>query len=578
MILTDEKIKELILHPANEAIIKRGRELYTEHIRHVKGIGVEQFFIDNEIKGYENEEEKLLRHKTSRATTVPIYASALGTFDKAYSASGYSRYFEFKGNAQEQSKKLELYLNKDVGDGMNMSHWMQYKWGDKIHYDTNGVLMCELPKITPEQGLGADAKPYLIFKSILDIHDYALNGTKVQYLILIQECSKEDTGKGVKRYRVIDSVRDVIVEVSGSDITVLNSEEYPQLENVWGYVPALVISNQKDAKTRAHQSFIWESIGIADDYLLDSSIQNISKKKHGFPQKWSYAVPCKTCDGSHKLPIYGEYDNSSRERPIVNYIPCKDCNATGSIRVSPSMSVIKPMPDAANPDIGDPFGYVVPDIDSIRFQVEELEREEKIIHEAIWAESEVESKSKSAETATGRVLDANKKLNKLDRFSTNGEMVEEFLTDCIGRAIFRESFVSSIVRWGRKYHHLTENQIEEMLKSAKEAGVNSSILKAYMEELIYVRYSTDSIELQRQLKLFEAEPFVHMTVDEVQNLKYAATSDKFLKTYFNDYIEEINRKKPQIIQFGTTEMLINELKALNAKKMSEAKAEEPTQQ
>jgi hypothetical protein len=92
-----------------------------------------------------------------------------------------------------------------------------------------------------------------------------------------------------------------------------------------------------------------------------------------------------------------------------------------------------------------------------------------------------------------------------------------------------------------------------------------------MEELIYVRYSTDPIELSRQIKLFEVEPFAHMTTKEVQDLKYAADSDKFLKTYFNDYIEAIDRTNPNLISLGTTEELIAELDKLNKAKMAEAK-------
>ncbi len=59
MILTDEQIKEYILEPSHGKTIARAKELYTSHIRHVKGVGVEDFFIKQEIKGYESEADKL---------------------------------------------------------------------------------------------------------------------------------------------------------------------------------------------------------------------------------------------------------------------------------------------------------------------------------------------------------------------------------------------------------------------------------------------------------------------------------------------------------------------------------------
>lgn len=590
MVLADDQIKELIEHPANDHIIERGRLLYRQHIRHVKGIGVETYLMEQDIKGYENAEEKLLRPTLSRATTVPIYASALGTFDKAYSASGYSRYFDFgtEDKDKTQSKELQAYLNGDIGDGMSMSKWMEQMWGDKIHYDFNGVFMVELPKIDDASALGKRNKPYLIFKSIFDIHDYDADGMKLEYIILHAQCKEEamvlkNKDNTVTYFRVIDAARDLIVRVekgvdaSGNknyaNIVILNTPEYPILKNIWGWVPAIVASGKKDATTEAHQSYIWESIGTADEYLLDSSIAGMSKKKHGFPQKWSYAVPCKQCNGESRFPVYGEHNGT--ERPIISYTPCKDCS-NGNLRTSPSMCVTKPMPDAANPDIGEPFGFVVPDIKSMEFQITDMERLEETIHEAIWPVIDVHQTEQGADqTATGRVLDVSAKQTKLNKFSSNGEAVEQFLTDTIGRAIFKDNFKSSIVKWGRKYYILTENELEAMFKEAKTSGVNASILKSYMEELIYVRYATDPIELSRQLKLFEAEPFAHMTTKEVQELTYCAISDKFLKTYFNDFVEVISRTKPNLIATGTTEQLIEELNVLNTAKMAEAKTQEP---
>jgi hypothetical protein len=590
MTLSDDQIIELIKHPAHADVIERGCLLYKQHIRHIKGIGVEDFFKSQEIKGFENEEEKLFRHVISRATTVPIFASALGTFDKSYSASGYSRYFEFTSNSEGLQKDLAAYLSGNIGDGFNMSGWMQQVWGDKIQYDFNGVILTELPKETT----APKNKPYLIFKSIFDIYDYDADGISLDYIILHTKCEEEATKQNEENtfdyYRVIDDAKDLIVRVekgkdaAGNDgytnIVILNTAEYPIIPNIWKYVPGIIISSQKDAETEARQSFIWEAIGTADDYLLDSSIHTISKKKHGFPQKWSYPIPCKQCYDSTlgksagRFPIYGEY--TSGERPIVGYTKCKDCNGQGSIVVSPSIAVLKPMPDAANPDIGEPFGYVVPDIDSMKMQTEELGRLEEIIHEAVWPVLDIHQTTQGADqTATGRVLDVSAKQTKLNKFSTNGEKIEQFLTDAIAKAIYGDAYKGSVVKWGRKYYILTENELEEMYKTAKEAGVNASILKSYLEELIYVRYATDPVELEKQLKLFAVEPFVHMTVTEVQSLQYAAISDKFMKTYFNDYIAEINRTKPDLIYVGTTEALLQELTVLNKNKMSSAKAEEP---
>lgn len=599
MILSDDDVRKFIQYPDHADAIGRASLLHRQHIRHVKGIGVSDFFIMEEIKGYENDREKLLREKISRATTVPIFSNALSTFDKAYSASGYSRYFEFKNKKENQSNYIETYLSGNIGEGLSMSGWMQQVWGDKIHYDFNGVLMVELPQLKRDDNdqiiAGQQNAPYIIFKSIYDIHDYDVDGMDLEYIILNQEppeeedAPKQNETNYFQYFRVIDDARDLIARIERGkdsngkdgyvDVVILDNPQFPIIENIWKYVPAIIISNQRDAQSDSRQSFIWEAIGTADDYLLDSSIHNISKKKHGFPQKWSYAVPCKQCDGKGRFPIFGvrgEMDISSganSERPIINFRKCSDCD-NGSIYVSPSVSMIKPMPDAANPDIGEPFGYVTPPIDSLKAQTEELDRLEEIILNAVFPTPNYKNvKLRTDITATGEVLGVSAKQDKLNKFSNNGERVEEFLTDTIAKAIYGDAFSNSIVRWGRKYYIYSENELEMMFQSAKNAGVSATVLKSYLEELIYVRYGNDSIELHRQLKLFECEPLVYMTTKDVQALQYCAISDKFLKTYFNDYIEQIEREQPDLIALGTVDDIIAEMKILNEAKMQDANSQ-----
>lgn len=595
MILTDEQIKSLIKQPSQAETIARACLLSRQHIRHVKGVGVTDFFRNEMIKGYENEEEKLLREKISRATTVPIFANALSTFDKAYSASGYSRYFEFIGSGDEKKNELQAYLNSNIGEGLSMSGWMQYIWGDKIHYDFNGIMLVELP--SKEEGEPNEyTQPYVIFKSIHDIHDYDADGMDLDYVIMYKEVEEDDSNpqkqneqNTFKYYRVIDDARDLIVRVeSGKDsigadyvnAIILDTPQFPIIKNIWGYVPGVIISNQRDACSEARQSFIWEAIGTADDYLLDSSIHSISKKKHGFPQKWSYAIPCDQCDSKGKFPIYGmrgEIDitnGETSERPIINWRKCMDCDGKGSLNPSPSIAVIKPMPDINNPDIGEPFGWVTPDIDSMDFQTKEMDRLEEIILQSIFPSPDYKrSQIASDKTATGELFGVASKQDKLNRFSNNGERVEEFLTDTIAKAIYGDAFKKSIVRWGRKYYIYSENELEQMFQAAKNAGVSSTVLKSYLEELIYVRYGNDAVELQRQLKLFECEPLVYLTTKDVQSLTYCTVSDKFLKTYFNDYIEQLERDQPELILSGTVDDIIAQLKILNDLKMADANAQ-----
>lgn len=560
MVLDDKQIKSLIEKPYSKALIDRAKVLFKSHRLHIKGVGVDDFL--SRMEQYENEAQHNLRKRLAKPATVPIYGKELAPFSKALSAQGFSRYYNFKLDSQK--KDFKEFLSKDIGDGMNMFQWMRY-WLEKVNYDSTGLLMVELPSKDEEE-----ESPYICFKSICDIHDIEFEGNTVEYVIFkweeeTKEHSDAAVQKKVEYFRVVDAELDRIYKREDGVISEVADK---QIKNKFGYVPAIAVSNQKDGISEARTSYVWQSIGLADEYLLDSSIHTISKKLHGFPIKYMRQQGCKTCSGSGMLsnPRYAD-DNS-----LSQTMNCGSCNGTGySLKSDVSDVIIIPTPTQGEPDVLPVAGYVQPDLGTLAEQRTESDWLRVHISKAIWTADDSVGTGSSDKTATGVVHDVQSVHDKLNVVSDNAEEVERFLTNCLAEVMYGSDYIDSSINYGRRYFVRSADETEQLYEAARTANLPTHLLDAYIEELIYVKFGNDPMELQRQLKLNQLEPFIHLSAKEVKDLG-VSQSDLFMKIYFNDYIEQYEEEGNSIIMTGTKEIM-SKLKIYNAEKVKEAKPE-----
>lgn len=563
MILQKEEILAYIQKPENDALIRRARDILASHRLHVKGIGLDEFL--SKIEGYENKEQHELRRKLAKRATVPIFGKEMQEFSKVFTAQGFSRYFKFQSSSQDRLEAdLKEYLATDVGEGKSMVKWMKEVWEDKVNYDSTGLFMVELPT----ESNGTIAEPYLTFRSILEIHDIALTGNKVEYVIFCKNKWDKEAQKYYKEFRVVDDAFDYILRDKDGEVKFVEELTIP---NPWKYVPAKPLSNQNDDQSKAKTSYIWKAVDIGDEYLLDASIHTITKKLHGFPIKWMMQRGCTKCKGK------GRYATGSFKEDNVTpvYATCGDCSGTGVVMKSDVSDVILvPQPDTKDDaQITDPAGYVQPDIDSLENQVVELDRLEKIIHMGIWSSGDKEtSQVKTDNTATATLMNVQNIWAKLLVFSENAEDVERFITNAIAQVRYGTAFIGSIINYGKKYFIRTADEVELLYQTAKKAGMPTHILDAYVEEMIYLKFGNDPVELQRQLMLNRLEPFIHLSPKEVQDLN-VPMADYLMKCYFTDYIERYEEEEKPI-EMSTHEEILETIKVYNIEKLAELKAGE----
>jgi hypothetical protein len=263
-------------------------------------------------------------------------------------------------------------------------------------------------------------------------------------------------------------------------------------------------------------------------------------------------------------PRYAD-DNS-----LSQTMNCGSCNGSGySLKSDVSDVVIIPTPTQGEPDVLPVAGYVQPDIATLAEQRVEADWIRVQISKAIWTSDDSISTGSSDKTATGVVHDVQSIHDKLNVVSENGEEVERFLTNALAEIRYGSDFINASINYGRRYFVRTADETERLYEAARTANLPTHLLDAYIEELIYVKFGNDPMELERQLRLNQIEPFIHLSAKEVKDLG-VSQSDLFFKIYFNDYVEQYEREGNSIVLSSANDILAK-IKTYNAAKVLEAK-------
>lgn len=556
MVLTDEQILAYCKNPQNKTSIDAGKELQEAHRLHI--CPTEKQYKDSleQIIGYENVQQFGLKQELSEPVTKYL-TKHLKSEQGRWKHVPVSRVYQFKGS-EEKSQVFEDEILSKAWNNKSLTSFITSFFADALYTDFDGFCMVEQARIeTDEEGQvyqikeGVKTKstnptdnpqPYIIFKCLDDVIDYQCKGDKVEYLII--ELTEDE--KGNEWYRCIDDARDVVVkhDVENGGIYKID-EAYPIIINQLGYVPAIQVSNiQADILDyQVKTSPIDACIPHLKLFLTNYAEHVMSCILHAHPIYYQVGQKCGyvTTNGVKCEGGYLQYlDNESHNETI-----CPQCKGTGhNIHRDSSTVIILPAKDEEGKpaNFNNVAGYVTPPIEILKHQIDELNYiEQKIYFCGTGIQGLTEDSI--AKTATETMLNLKPLENIIDSIITNIELVETFLTDCIGKLFYKESYIKSQINYSRRLNLKDENTVVTELKDAKANGCSFGYIKTLVEEIIYSRYQNSPIDLQRNLILLELEPLPGWTYTEIKDDSLIPNETKIFKLMFNDLIqqwEEVN--------------------------------------
>ena len=534
MILDNTKLFEVLTKRPNKKMIEAAQKHTKLTLMHVKGVGLDKHI--ERINQFEPKDLVETRKKYA-VSNKDMFARILRPLDKVYSAKGGSAYYNV---SDALSKKLKDVCS-DVSHGYSLRKWLQVFWMPAIAYDPMGLIFIEISED------GEEAYP--TYKSVLDIFDYKIEGREVEYVIFDKDPridalkAKNKTGK---YYRVVDEVSDRIVELTSTAVKEVQDETFP---NYFLEVPAMIISDIYDPVRGHYVSCIDDIIEKADQFLLQGSVKNIFKNYFGFPQYWTYQSACPECMGTK----------------VLSGAVCGHCKGTGlKQKTDPSETIYLPQPQTKDepmlaPNVG---GFITPDIAGWDKMDAELKLLEDCMFQTLWGTQQlVDAENK---TATGKFIDVQPVNERLYAYSEAAERIETFCVNMIGSFMFSREYNGASITYGKRYMIETPDELWKKYEEARKSGAPISSLDDLYNDYLQARYSANTLELEKYMKLARIEPYKHFMFGDLAK----APQEVYLKKlFYNDWIQT---KLDAEIIITDVETLRDEFEAFCEEKINEA--------
>lgn len=527
MVLENSDVEALIKNGTQQKI-KSARKKADHVNMHVTGKGLIKYL--EKLDDYENEAQKLLREKLAKSNKAN-FSFILRPTDKIFTAKGGSINYNLP---EAEVKKVKEQVS-NISDGLDIRKYL--KKVVKKHYiiDPNAILFCDLNK-------DGFIETYVI--TTHEIFWYETKGNKVEAIIFAPYEKEGEEGKLF--YRVIDSATDRIFvseqKNSDMDVKVVGSET---LDNFFGFVPALVLGDEKDPNEDIFESIVSDLLDDADILLRRMSIMNVHDLAQLYPRYWALAQACVRCEGEGTID---RVVDRTTDPPTVESITCPSCGGHGQKqRTNASDETVVPWPEPGESIPNKIMGFESPDLQTAAFYDTAIKESCDAMYKSMWGTT-YESGGKR-ETATGRALDAQPASDRLKDMSDTFSTMHKFLLDCYVKVLLRRPDYESSVTYGTRYifdspDDLLQRYIEVTRENTSDI-TRFDVLMRYIES----QYKDDPKELLKRKRLLKLEPLPTMSIDKVMESSSIPPSLKERKMHFAMWVNTINEEELILLTF-----------------------------
>jgi len=512
MVLENSRVIELIeqgVSPKLTLAIKKAKKVNM----HITGLKMKEFL--ETLDDYESSAQKVLREKLAKSNRS-VFSFILRPTDKIFTAKGGTI------NYNLPQKTIDFIRNNvnDVADGLNIKRYLKKTVKDQYIIDPNGVLFIDI-----------DANGQLETHVINSdkIHWYFNKGNVVKAIIFAPEKREGKQNEGKLFYRVIDQATDRIYVVD--DKKTPYELVADRLDNFFKFTPALILGDQKNPNEDIYESIIADILDDADELLRDISVKTVHKLAHAYPRYWSYEQACTRCEGEGVIHTIKDEVNVTE--------PCNSCGGDGTKhRTNPSDETVLRTPQEGDPVIApNVAGYVSPDLETMRFYEESVEKCKNAMFQAMWGTTYEQGGKR--ETATGRFLDSQPVQDRLRDISDTFANYHKFMLDCYAKVLLRNPKYESSVTYGKRYILEGADDILTKLLEASRENVSDLVTRDMLNRYIEAEYQDDNIELIKRKKLSHIEPFPSMKIADVCAIEGMPDKDKLRKIFYGDWLNEL---------------------------------------
>src|ERR1700676_3980717 len=370
MVVPFPQIQQIIKLNPNKQLIENARIVANNLMMQVYGVGLQDSFPKY---GYFESDAIHTERKQGAISNKDLFERILKREEMVFTAQGGVSYYD--GLNPEQTLLFDAVLD-NIRYNMTIRKWVKEFALNAYRTDPMSVLYVE---VSPS-GL----QVYPTYKSISCIYDYKTTGRKVEYIafnmtvgdclnfgVIDPDLDNMQSGQITSYYRFVDDAFDYIVKNTDGIIS-----EYSKLSLLFDSVPAIITSDLINFQNPAQfSSPLDRTIELAQEFLQDRSIRNLSKKYTGFQKVIEPLLQCGTCNGTGYL----------------SGAACPECT-TGRQDKGSGFKLVTKVSDVARfPidvdsqfDFKKYFGYIAPDITTWDKQDTSLNDTENFMVDTYW--------------------------------------------------------------------------------------------------------------------------------------------------------------------------------------------------
>lgn len=463
--------------------------------------------------------------------TVRLTEEAYSALEKVF--DGRDPVFQYEFLSEEAGLDWEQYRT----NFLNEPEIWKTTGFEKMKTSINSVLICDLP----QEQIGTRPEPYFYWLDISDVIDYDKTDERFDWIIFRQPN---------EHMAVYDDENYRIFKMKGSEIlsTVVDVQHdlgYCPAEFFWTTPISQVNKDCKLAPISNHLSQL-------DWILFFGTSKRFSDLYSPYTIYWGYLQDCDfehegtghNCDGGFLRDKEGNYIYHLNRQ----LMPCPKCankiNGVGSF-------VDVPPPTEGVPAMTPPVGKVDVDVDSLKYNVDEVERIEQNFYKAVTGNS--------LEAVTDQAINEKQVLSLFEsrkqaliKLKVNFEKAQKFVDSTICLLRYGEEFVSCTINYGTEFFLFTPEIILDMYTKAREAELDHMTLDILQNHLYETKYRNNPMQLQRLNILINTEPLRHSTIAEAKEMHSAGHvefEDYFLKANFSSLVLRFERENGPIGEF-----------------------------
>lgn len=418
--------------------------------------------------------------------------------------------------------------------------WREYAW-EMFKTEICSVMVCDMPPSGAPDGL---PEPYFYFVPIADVLDFGCGPGGMEWLVWRQSDG---------RIAAVDASRYMLFDGKDGKVGALLSDSPHPL----GYCPARFFWDAPlrmgEEAMRAHP--LARALEMLDWYLFFHTSKRYLDLYGSYPIYSSYEIDCDfsdeeghTCSGGILKNPDGHYWLDRNGVPVS----CPKCGKKRMI--GPGTLLEIPAPQRDVPDMKNPVQLLSIDASSLNYAVKEEERlKEEIISAVCGSDAPTMDEGAYAEIQVKANFES--QTTVLNRIKKGFEGAQRFVDETVCRLRYGVgSLVSARVSYGTDFFIMTEAELRDRYRRAREAGASEGELDSLQARIVEAENRNNPDQLLRLSTLAELEPFRHMTAAEVVELSekgLAPAEDVQIKLRFPDYIRRFERENMNVADFGS---------------------------